>query len=231
MEILFEDDFLIAVNKPHGVFVHRSSLDKEADVFVLQQVRDYVGSFVHLVHRLDRKTSGVLLLAKSAEIHSEMSKAFAGREVSKKYLAIVRGYTEDAGMIDYAITNDRGKLQDAETHYKTIDRTEINISSGKFPTSRYSLVELSPVTGRQHQLRKHMSHIFHPIIGDRPHGCNKQNKFFLEHFKMDTMLLHASYLEFIHPIGQNTVQISCPVQDEFRRMIAELGFQLKANKL
>ena len=109
-------------------------------------------------------------------------------------MPILRGYTEDAGTIDYPLRREDGKLQDAVTHYKTICRTEIDLPFGAHSTSRYSLVEAKPETGRMHQLRKHFAHIFHPIIADRAHGCNKQNKLFKEKWEMDTMLLHASSL-------------------------------------
>lgn len=225
MQVLFEDDDIIAINKPNGMFVHRTALDPLATEFVIQIVRDMIGHWVYPVHRLDRKTSGVLILAKNQEIQSILNEYFRDREVDKVYYAIARGYTDDEGSIDYAIENDRGKVQEALTHYKTIERAEINISSGKFPTSRYSLVEVKPETGRQHQIRKHLSHIFHPIVGDRPHGCNKQNRFFLEHFNMGSMMLHAASISFEHPVSKETTKVNAPIFGEFERMINELGFQ------
>jgi tRNA pseudouridine65 synthase len=222
MEILFEDDYLIAVNKPPGLFVHRTSLDPLANEFVLQKVRDMTGHRVYPVHRLDRKTSGVLLLAKSTEIHKKLSILWAERNVDKKYLAIVRGYTDTTGTIDYPLRSEKGKIQEAVTHYTTLKQSELHIPMGKFPTVRYSLVELEPVTGRMHQLRRHMSHIFHPIIGDRPHGCNKQNKFFKDKFDMTTLMLHAESLCFTHPETQNRVKIQAHPHEEFKRMLTQL---------
>jgi tRNA pseudouridine65 synthase len=166
-------------------------LDPEASRFVVQELRDQLGSRVYPVHRLDRKTSGALLLALDKNTQSELNNIFRERVIEKSYLAIVRGHTPKALEIDYALKTERGNFQEAQTTLKTIAHTEKPISSGKYNSSRYSLVELRPLTGRQHQLRKHMAHIMHPIIGDRPHGCNKQNKFFLEHFEMNSMLLHA----------------------------------------
>ncbi len=224
MEVLFEDDHLIAINKPNGIFVHRTSLDPTADVFVVQEVRDMIGQHVFPVHRLDRKTSGVLVLSKSKEGQSKLNEYFRDRVVEKTYLAIVRGFTEDVGLIDYDLVNENGKVQEAKSHYKTIQKVEINISSGNFPTSRYSLLELKPETGRRHQLRRHLAHILHPIIGDRPHGCNKQNRFFLEHFDMNVMLLHASSIRFDHPFEDKVVSIDAPLFGEFERMREKLGF-------
>lgn len=222
LQILFEDTDLIAVNKPHGLFVHRSELDVHATEFALQIVRDMIGHRVYPVHRLDRKTSGVLLLAKSKEVQSIMNEMFRNQQVDKTYLAIVRGFTDDTGTIDYPLLNEKGKSQNAITHYTTITRGEIDISSGKFPTSRYSLLRVNPETGRMHQIRRHLSHIFHPIIGDRPHGCNKQNKFFLDQFDMKTMMLHASSVQFLHPNRITEIKISAPYHSEFDRMVKAL---------
>ena len=189
--ILYQDEHLVAINKPHGLLVHRSPIATNADTFAVQELRNLLEQRVYPVHRLDRKTAGVLLFALNEDIHKALQKQFAERDVEKTYLAIVRGYTEDQGLIDYALTNDKGKVQEAQTAYKTLARTEIDLPFGKHTTSRYSLVEARPHTGRMHQLRKHFAHILHPIIGDRPHGCNKQNKLFKEKWKMTTMLLHA----------------------------------------
>ncbi|MBC7885541.1 MAG: pseudouridylate synthase [Saprospiraceae bacterium] len=224
MQILFEDDHLIAVNKPNGIFVHRTSLDPEATVFVVQEVRNIVGKHVYPVHRLDRKTSGVIVLAKSKEVQSELNSSFRDREIEKSYLAIVRGYTDEKGHIDYPLTNDSGKIQEALTDFETLQHMEIDLNSGTFPTSRYSLIRIFPLTGRRHQIRRHLAHILHPIIGDRPHGCNKQNRFFLAQYQMNHMLLHAEIIKFVHPISRESIEIQAPLFGEFERMMDELGF-------
>ncbi len=224
-DIVYEDNYLIAVCKPAGIFVHRSVLDPTADIFMLQEIRNMIGSRVYPVHRLDRKTSGVLLMAKSKEVQSKMNELFKERKVNKKYLAIVRGYSPDSVIIDYPLKTNKGKIQDAITQFITLQRVEIPEALGKFPTSRYSFVEVYPETGRMHQIRKHLSHIFHPIIGDRPHGCNKQNRFFLTRFNLSDMMLHASELNFIHPIFGQEVTLITPFKDEFARIFRELGFE------
>jgi len=224
MQILFEDEHIIAVNKPNGIFVHRTSLDPLADTFVVQMVRDIIGQRVYPVHRLDRKTSGVLLLAKSKTIQTKLNEVFRDRGIKKYYHAIVRGFTEDKIVIDYPLKNDNDKIQEAITTFITISKVEIPFCSGTFPTSRYSLIHINPETGRRHQIRRHLAHILHPIIGDRPHGCNKQNKFFLSHFYMNTMLLHASEISFFHPVLQMETVIKAPFGGEFERMYNELGF-------
>lgn len=223
LEILYQDTDLIAINKPHGLLVHRSPIAADASEFAVQMLRNQIGLKVYPTHRLDRKTSGILLFALNEECNRSLQEAFMNKEVDKKYLALVRGYTHESGTIDYALTTDEGKIQDAITHFKTIEQFEIPVAHGKFKSSRYSLLELSPETGRMHQLRKHMAHIFHPIIGDRPHGCNKQNKLFLENWNMNTMLLHAQQLEFVHPLSKERITIKAELSNEFKRMLRILS--------
>lgn len=202
--------------------VHRSPIATDADTFAVQELRNQLERHVFPVHRLDRKTSGVLLFALNEATHKALQKQFAERAVEKTYLAIVRGYTDDEGLIDYALTNDKGKVQAAQTAYKTLARTEIGLPSGKHTTSRYSLVQARPHTGRMHQLRKHFAHILHPIIGDRPHGCNKQNKLFKEKWQMTTMLLHAQSLSLKHPETGKRLKLQAQLQAEFQRMLKVL---------
>ena len=220
LEIIYQDEYLVAVNKPHGLLVHRSPIAADASEFAIQLLRDQLGMKVYPVHRLDRKTSGVLLFALNEEMNRMMQEAFMNKQVSKKYVALVRGFTPASGVIDYALTNEKGKVQEAVTHYATLKTYESPIPFGKQETSRYSLIEVNPETGRMHQIRKHFAHIFHPIIGDRPHGCNKQNKFFLERWNMNTMLLHASEISFEHPIIAQNVTINAKRSDEFNRVLS-----------
>lgn len=219
LEIVYQDEYLIAINKPHGLLVHRSSIARNAKEFALQLLKAQIGKYVSPVHRLDRKTSGVLLFALEKDVEIAMHQKFMKGEVEKKYLAIVRGYSPDQMEIDYPLLKENGMMQEAFTEFKTLERAELEIPLGKHATSRYSLIEAKPKTGRMHQLRKHFAHIFHPIIGDRKHGCNKQNRFFKEQWDMTTMLLHASSLRFKHPITEEDIYISAPVQDEFKRVM------------
>lgn len=219
LEIVYQDDHLIAINKPHGLLVHRSSIASDAKEFALQLLRDQVSRHVSPVHRLDRKTGGLLLFAFDKDVEIAMHQQFKNGEVIKKYLAILRGYAPDQLDIDYPLVKENGAIQEAFTSFVTLKRAEIDVALGKHPTSRYSLVEATPTTGRMHQLRKHFAHIFYPIIGDRKHGCNKQNKFFKEQWEMTTMLLHASELSFKHPVSGEQIELKAPVQAEFLRMM------------
>ena len=221
LEIIYRDERLIAINKPHGLLVHRSPIAADASEFAVQLLREQIGRKVYPVHRLDRKTGGVLLFALDPEMNSAMQQLFMERKVDKTYLVIVRGHSPDSGTIDYPLTDEKGNVHEAVTNFKTLESFDIPVPFGKHLTSRYSLVEVKPETGRMHQIRKHFAHIFHPIIGDRPHGCNKQNKLFLEKWGMNAMLLHASLLMFVHPETGEKVQISAPVQHDFERMLHE----------
>jgi tRNA pseudouridine65 synthase len=168
---------------------------------------------------LDRKTSGVLLFALNDVVYSIMQEAFRNKKVVKKYHSQVRGFTPESGTIDYALTREDGKVQEAVTHYSRLETFEIPVALGKHQTSRYSLLEVEPETGRMHQIRKHLAHIFHPILGDRPYGCNKQNKLFLEKWEMNTMLLHAEEIRFLHPVTQAPITIQAKLSAEFKRTL------------
>lgn len=225
LEIIYEDDQLIAINKPHGLLVHRSSIARDADEFAIQLLRDQIGQKVYPVHRIDRKTSGVLLFAKNEEMNSRLQVMFMNNEIRKKYLAIVRGYTPETGEIDYPLKNEKGKMLEAKTNYRLIEKFEIRLPNGKHDTSRYSLIEVTPESGRMHQIRRHMAHIFHPIIGDRPHGCNKQNKLLLETFGLKEMMLHASELQLVHPGTQVNTIIRANISEVFGRILNEFALQ------
>ena len=221
LEILYQSDQLIAINKPHGLLVHPSRIARDADTSAMQLLRDQIGAKVYPVHRLDRKTSGVLLFALSPESNAALQKQFHDRQVKKTYHALVRGFVPREGEINYPLT-ENDKTQDALTYFRLRQHFEIPLPHGKFSTSRYSWVELTPHTGRFHQLRKHMAHIFHPIIGDRPHGCNKQNKLWKETWEMTSMLLHAEQLEVEFPSG-SPLKIHAEKQPVFQQVLKMLS--------
>ncbi|HTF81290.1 MAG TPA: pseudouridine synthase [Cytophagales bacterium] len=231
LEIVYQDEYLVAINKPHGLLVHRTHIAADVEIFALQLLRDQLGQKVYPIHRLDRKTSGVLLFALNEDSEVAFKKLMEARGYEKSYLAIVRGHTKAGDTIDYPLKNERGNSKEAVTIYKTIEHTEIPLPFGKHATSRYSLVEAKPITGRMHQLRRHFAHILHPIIGDRPYGCNKQNKLFLEHFHMSNMMLHARSVKFMHPYTQHDVYIKAPLSPVFLEMISQLEFDFEASIL
>jgi tRNA pseudouridine65 synthase len=225
LDILYQDNYFVAINKPNGLLVHRTKMANDATEFALQLLRNQLDRHVYPCHRLDRKTSGILLFALDENSNVSMQKMFLGGEVQKKYVAIVRGYTPEKQMIDYPLKRDDGKTQEAITNYTTLAQTELPIAFGGHTSSRYSLVEVEPETGRMHQIRKHMAHVFHPIIGDRPHGCNKQNKLFKEKWNMTNMMLHASALAFKHPHTEENIELLAPPPSEFMRTYQFLEFK------
>ena len=223
LEILYQDESIVAINKPHGLLVHRSAIARDASAFALQLLRDQLGKTVYPAHRLDRKTGGILLFSLNKETDQYLQKSFQERKIDKKYLAVLRGFAPAEGLIDYPLKRDDGTVQEAQTSFRLLAQGELAVPFGKFPTARYSLVEANPITGRMHQLRRHFAHIFHPIIGDRPHGCNTQNKFWKEAYQMETMLLHASELTFKHPLSGEDVHIKAPLQPDFIRVLEILN--------
>lgn len=229
---LYHDDVLVAVDKPSGLLVHRSWIAREATEFALQRVRDQIGQRVYPVHRLDRPTSGILLFAKDPDTARLMTTQFAEREVEKTYHAVVRGYLSD-GVIDYPLKEELDKIADkqanpnkeaqsAVTAYRCVKQIELPFAvSKKHSTTRYSLMELTPKTGRKHQLRRHMSHLRHPIIGDSNHGDGRHNRFFKEHFGLNRLLLAATTLAFEHPLTKKAVRIELPIPDDLLKAFAD----------
>ncbi|SFT43609.1 tRNA pseudouridine65 synthase [Lishizhenia tianjinensis] len=225
LDVLYQDEHYVAVNKPTGLLVHRTNLASDAEEFALQIVRDQTQKHLYPIHRLDRKTSGVLLFAFSSEAAQKMQETLAFTETQKRYVAIVRGHFPEEIYVDHPLKNLKGKEQEAQTNYRCLKQSECDFPSGKFSTSRYSLIEAFPKTGRMHQIRKHCNHLRHPIIGDRPHGCNKQNKLLGERFGLEQMMLHALDFTFKHPYLKQEIIIKAPLFDEFERMLSTL--QLK----
>jgi len=227
LEILFEDKDLIVINKPAGLLVHRTRQAFGEEENALSQLRDQIGSWVSPVHRLDRATSGILLFAKNEQVLPILKAKFMDREVHKFYLTIARGILQEkTGLINHPLQSERSKkLQEAQTKFKVLAETEIPFNStGRSPTSRYSLLEIELLTGRTHQIRRHLAHIRHYIIGDKKHGDNKQNIFFEKQFGLQNLLLHAWKLEFQHPLTEEIISISCPIPAHFRTIMHELGW-------
>ncbi|RZK48428.1 MAG: pseudouridylate synthase [Pedobacter sp.] len=226
LEIIYQDSYLVIINKPHGLLVHRSKIADDTSEFALQILRDQLDQHVYPCHRIDRKTSGLLVFALSKEVEIACQKLFQEGLVDKSYLAILRGFAPEEGIIDYPLKKENGQLQEAITKFKRLQKVEIPWALGNHATSRYSLVRAYPQTGRMHQIRKHFAHIFHPIIGDRPHGCNKQNRFFKQIHQLDSMCLHAEYLSFKHPISEEIIKVYAPLQAEFNAYLKLMGLEL-----
>lgn len=235
LEILYQDEYLIAVNKPAGMLVHRSWLDKHETQFVMQTLRDQIGQHVFPIHRLDRPTSGVLLFALNAQIANSLCLQFEQKQVEKSYLAVVRGYLNGAGEIDYPLKVQLDKIADkfaqedktpqsAVSFYQGLQTVEMPWSVGKYQTARYSLVRLIPQTGRKHQLRRHMKHIFHPILGDTQYGDLHQNRALTGNTGCSRLLLHAEILSFIHPITMEKIQIRAGFDEQWKTLLKHFNW-------
>lgn len=227
MEILYQDDDLVAINKPTGLMVHRSPLEPSATDFALQQTRNRIHRRVYPVHRLDRPVSGLLLFALTPEVAKAMIQAFAKREISKTYLAIVRGYTESEGIIDHPLRiKGTSSIQPKEaiTHYSRLATAELPHPVGRYNTARYSLITVRPKTGRTHQIRRHLKHIAHPILGDTEYGDRHHNRFLRQHLECDRILLAATKLEFDHPRTRNKLTLTAPLDKSFLSVISQFNW-------
>ena len=225
LPIIYQSTDYVAIDKPAGLLVHRTQLDAHATEFALQLLRDQVGKEVFPCHRLDRATSGVLLFALNREALCFAQAQFAERTTHKEYHAVVRGWAADAGEIDYDLRSEEqpAKSQSSQTRYSCLKRVELGLPVGRYPTARFSLLKLIPLTGRKHQLRRHMAHLRHPIIGDTCHGDSAQNRFLRQHFGVQRLLLRATKLELDMPNCSTRLQLQAPQACEFSQLVEALN--------
>jgi tRNA pseudouridine65 synthase len=223
LDILYLDDYLAIVNKPAGWLVHRTPLDKGETRFVLQTLRDQIGQHVWPVHRLDKGTSGVLVFALNAEVAHTLGQAFeTGEGLHKTYRAVVRGWPADEGLIDHPLKRmpddmrtERMEVQPAQSRFATLRRFELPLPQQGFASTRCAEMALEPLTGRRHQLRRHMKHIAHPIIGDATHGKGPLNRAVAELLGLQRLWLHAQSLTLTHPVSGQPLLIKAPLADEW----------------
>ena len=279
LEIIYQDNDIVAINKPAGMLVHKSAMDRHETRFALQMTRDQIGQKVFPVHRLDKPTSGVLLFALNPAAARTLSLQFQENQVKKTYLAVVRGYLQGTGTIDHPLKNikkGRGNLlsngyksrpcmdspcpdgqggevipgtentstfqkdlkrleknpsglqerpkQRAVTDYAGVATVELPMRVDKYPSSRYSLVELCPGTGRRHQLRRHMKHLSHPIVGDTIYGKSCHNDFFKNQFQCRRLLLCALKIRFAHPVTEKEMMLWAKPDIGFQQIMVRLGW-------
>jgi tRNA pseudouridine65 synthase len=219
LQVLFQNEKWIAIEKPAGLFVHPSFMGKRDEPSAMKILRDQLGQWVYPVHRLDRPTSGVLLFGLSPEAAEELAVNFRERQMKKTYYAVVRGWTPKSGVITKPIRkiDDDGNYeeieQEATTEYECLETFELPFSVGVHPTSRFSFVKVHPVTGRRHQIRRHMASISHPLIGDVLYGDGKYNRLYREKTGVHRLMLHCAEMEI--PTSEQTVTISSPLPAEF----------------
>ncbi|MDJ0755125.1 MAG: pseudouridine synthase [Ardenticatenaceae bacterium] len=232
LKILYLDEHLAAVYKPAGLLVHRTDIARGQDErFALQMVRDQLGQPVYPAHRLDRKTAGILLFALDSETMSRLKPLFDEQRVKKKYLALVRGHAPEEGEIDRPLKKAflsgaqkaAAVAKPAVTRYRRLETVELPIPAGPYPTARYSLIEVAPLTGRTHQIRRHLASISHPIVGDTRYGDSAHNRLFRREFDSYRMFLIAHYLSFPHPHEEKQVSVAVEPDEDCRAIWRRVG--------
>ncbi len=224
LDILYNDGAVVAVAKPSGLLVHRSS-EATDRVTCMTILRDQLGARVYPAHRLDRGTSGVLLFSLDAGTARLLAEGFLNRRITKEYLTVARGYTPPSGVVDYPLAEEPGdEAVEAITRFRTLGQVELPLAVGRYPTARYSLLLCEPLTGRRHQIRRHMAHLRHPIIGDIVHGEGRHNRLFREELATRRLLLHAWRLEMPHPHGDGRLALEAPPPEDLRALLERLGW-------
>ncbi|MDX2052579.1 MAG: DTW domain-containing protein [Polyangiaceae bacterium] len=216
LEILYQDDDLIAINKPSGMPVHRGWA--KDGLPALQALRNQIGRHVYPVHRLDRATSGVLLFALSSEAARDIQRIFDERRAKKTYLALCRGHSASLTHVDHPLAKVKGgTARPAVTDFRLLGQFE-----------RYGLYAAQPHTGRLHQIRRHLKHKSHPIIGDVRYGKGEHNRIFRERFGFHRLALHAALLELEHPRTQEALVLRAPLPEDLKLLFAQLNLPMEA---
>lgn len=239
IHVIYQDDHIVAIDKPCGLLVHRSDIDKHETRFALQETRNLIGKHLYPVHRLDKPTSGVLLFALSSDVAKHIQQQFESCEIEKEYLLVTRGFTPEHAEINHALVpkNDFKKkrqkstdsvvasvvkpAQDAVTHYQRLATLELEAEIDRYPISRFSLVKAFPKTGRKHQIRRHFKHLSHPIIGCPKYGKSRYNHYFANRLHCPRLLLHCYAMTFIHPISQQPIRIESKLSGVFASLVTD----------
>jgi tRNA pseudouridine65 synthase len=227
LRIIYQDGDLVVVDKPSGLLVHPS--DQAPDrVTVLQLARDATGgAHLHPVHRLDRGTSGVLVLARSptaaATLHAQLEEGAA----DKRYLTAVRGAPPEAGVIDHPIPRrEDGPRVPALTEFRRLALVTLTLPARDGPRPQpYALVEARPRSGRLHQIRRHLKHIGHPVLGDVNYGRSEHNRFCRDRFDLCRLALHAASLTFDHPRTAERLTLRAPLPSDLHTPLLKMGLQ------
>jgi len=228
LDLLYRDACLAVVNKPAGLMAHDSALARGETEFLADRLREQLGVPVFLVHRLDRATSGCLLLALDRDTASALGRSLMAHDFEKDYLAVCRGWpAEDRFELDYALDGGPGKPErkPALTRFQTLARGEQPWPLAGFDTSRFALLRCRPLTGRFRQIRRHLHHLSHHLIGDTSHGDGRRNRQF-RMVGVHRMLLHAERLRFPHPVSGETVDVRAPLDASFARALDLFGWRL-----
>ncbi len=221
LPVLYRDEWLAVVDKPAGLMVHDSALARGETDFAADRLREQFGRPVFLIHRLDRATSGCLLLAFDRDTASLLGHAVMANGLRKDYLAVCRGWPEEEFVVDHPLDGGPGKPQKkpAVTGFARLATVELALPSAGFPTSRYALLQVRPQTGRFRQIRRHLKHVSHHLIGDSSHGDGRHNRAF-RMLGIHRMLLHAQRLAFTHPVTGVACDTVAPLDAEFTKALS-----------
>ncbi len=236
IQILYQDEHYVAINKPAGLLVHPSLIDRHEKRTAVGLLQEQLQTKALIIHRLDKPTSGILLFALHQEAARKGMEAFARSDMKKVYLAVVRGYTENSGTVKTNLPPVPDKLLDSKhkqekkaksaiTRFRKLAQFELPVFISRHPQSRYSLLEVHPQTGRMHQIRRHLKHLRHPIVGDTKYGDHKHNRYFREALECDQLLLSAVELNFFHPYKQTHINLTASLNKTYLSVIERFGWQ------
>ena len=241
LEVIFEDEWLLVVDKPPGLLMHPSWLDRHETDTLARRVKTYLAGQnqfgkVHTVHRLDRPTSGLVIIAKTDVVARHLAEQFRAQSVQKTYWAICRGFVPEQLAVDYALTEQLDKIgdkfatkapqaQSAQTDFRRQGCAELALPVSRYAQSRYSWVVCSPHTGRKHQIRRHLKHIRHPILGDTKHGCRHHNKVALAELGVTSLALRAVSIGFQHPVTDRWLEVQAPLTELWRQWLVRFGWR------
>jgi len=225
LSIIYQDHDIVAVCKPAGIVVHRCEATPADELALLQLLRDQLEKHVYPVHRLDQPTSGIVLFGLTSQSAAALVEQFTHRRIHKCYQAVVLGHPPSSGSIDIPLTASEGPagtdsstltqstpVRKAKTTYQTLAHFEPSWSNLGYDQWQLSLIEATPHTGRWHQIRRHLTSIGHPILGDRRHGNQRYNDAVVSlgpTNQNDRMMLHASYVQFRHPTTGELMELRC----------------------
>ncbi len=232
LEIIYQDDAIVVVDKPVGLAVHKNDFMPHDAPYVTKMLGDKLGKWIYNVHRLDAKTSGVMVLALSQETAHDLTLQFERRAVEKKYLAVVQGKPGDGEFNDPVLVKKQARFKKpAVTRFRTLQTVETNISFKEKQVVALSLVEVIPETGRWHQIRQHFARNRFDIVGDTHHGDFTLNKILTEKTGINRLLLHASSLRFIHPVTREQVSFHSAAPEAMSRMMREAEGMCDAGRI
>ena len=228
LEIIYQDNYCLLVTKPNNVLVHHAhhSRNKIDEVSLIQLIENQFGKRYYPIHRLDRKTSGIILLASKREYVASFQALFTNNEIQKIYYGVVRGFSQEHLIIDSPVKGrDALVYKDAETQLKLLDKIILEIPVKPYKSSRYSLVELKPKTGIMHQLRIHMNKVSTPLINDAKYGDKNHDLMYAEQFGWRNLFLHAGSLEFIHPFANQKLTLKSSFSEDWIQLFQKFSWK------